>query len=135
MPSVASRPLYTRKGRKREEYGELQDSFDMFEDNGHKNLWGTRLFDEEGSGSSDKGDRMDSATSSMDVSRLRSGGKPMFGNKNKKDKRAKIFAMDLSNSVNCASSASEKVAAKINSLVRADVPDANTLMKELLSIG
>lgn len=43
--------------------------------------------------------------------------------------------MDLLFFVDRATSASQHVAAKINSLIGLDVPDANTLMKELLSTG
>ncbi|CAA3023233.1 Hypothetical predicted protein [Olea europaea subsp. europaea] len=71
----------------------------------------------------------------MDVSRPQSGDKRTHGGKNKKEKRAKVSATSLSDSVNLATAASAKIAAKINSLVGPDVPDANMLMKELLSTG
>ncbi|CAA3016683.1 Hypothetical predicted protein [Olea europaea subsp. europaea] len=109
--------------------------FSLFEDSRHEDLQDSHPVDEEGSGSSDEGERMDPVASSMDVSRPRSGDKRTHGGRNKKEKRGKVSVTDLSDSVHLASAASAKIAAKINSLVDPDVPDANTLMKELLSTG
>lgn len=51
----------------------------------------------------------------------------------KKDKRTKIYVRDLSYSVDHATSASEKVAAKMDNLIGLDVWYAKTCMKELLT--
>ncbi|CAA3033388.1 Hypothetical predicted protein [Olea europaea subsp. europaea] len=109
--------------------------FSLFEDSRHEDLQDSHPVDEEGSGSSDEGERMDPVESSMDVLRPRSGDKRTHGGRNKKEKRGKMSVTDLLDSVHLASTVSAKIAAKINSLVGPNVSDANTLMKELLSTG
>ncbi|CAA3004997.1 Hypothetical predicted protein [Olea europaea subsp. europaea] len=125
---AASNEWWERKIKENKDYREFRDK-DCRQVYNYKD---THPLDEEGSRSSDEGERTNPAVSSMDVLRPRSGNKCTSGSKNKKDKRAKISALDLSNSVIRATSTSGKVAAKINSLVGVDVPDVNTLMKELL---
>ncbi|XP_022887605.1 uncharacterized protein LOC111403359 [Olea europaea var. sylvestris] len=109
--------------------------FSMFEDSGLEDLHDSQPLDEEGIGSSDESEKTKLAGSSADMSRPQSGDKRRSGGNSKKGKRAKMSTSDVSNAVNRASTASEKVAATINNLLGPNVPDAQMLMNEMLSTG
>ncbi|XP_022890509.1 uncharacterized protein LOC111405725 [Olea europaea var. sylvestris] len=109
--------------------------FSMFEDSGLEDLRDSQPLDEEGTGSSDESEKTELAGSSADMSRPQSGDNRRSGGNSKKGKRAKMPASDVSDAVNRASTASEKVAATINNLLGPNVPDAQTLMNEMLSTG
>ncbi|CAA3003313.1 Hypothetical predicted protein [Olea europaea subsp. europaea] len=63
--------------------------FSLFEDSRHEDLQDSHPVDEEGSGSSDEGERMDPVASNMDVSRPQSGDKCTHGDKKKKREERK----------------------------------------------
>lgn len=109
--------------------------FAMFDDSGYDDMEDSVPAEEESSASSDDAEPWDKTAMSMEGSRPRSGDKRKSVVEKIKGKRKKNSSSNLSYSVDRATSASERVAAKLDKLVGPEVPDAKTCIKEMLATG
>ncbi|CAA2973348.1 Hypothetical predicted protein [Olea europaea subsp. europaea] len=110
-------------------------SFAMFEDSAHEDHRDEIPVDVESSGSSDEGRVAIPRSLTRDESGPHSGDKQKAAGKRAKEKRKKFSSRDVSYSVDHATFASEKIAAKIDHFIGEAVSDAKTCMSELLATG
>ncbi|CAA2987505.1 Hypothetical predicted protein [Olea europaea subsp. europaea] len=106
----------------------------MFEDSGHEDHRDEIPVDIESSGSSDEGGVAAPPSTTMDESNPHSGNKRKAIEKRTKEKKKKFSSQDVSYSVDCATSTSEKIAAKIDNFIGATVSDPKTCMSELFAM-
>ncbi|CAA3023438.1 Hypothetical predicted protein [Olea europaea subsp. europaea] len=109
--------------------------FAMFEDSAHEDHRDEIPVDVESSGSCDEGSVAIPRLTARDESGLHSGDKRKAARKRSKEKRKKFSSRDVSYSVDRATSASEKIAAKIDHFIGAVVSGPKTCMSELLATG
>ncbi|CAA2965467.1 Hypothetical predicted protein [Olea europaea subsp. europaea] len=109
--------------------------FAMFEDSAYEEHRDEIPVDVESSGSSDEGGVAAPRSVAMDESGPHSGDKRKAVGKRSKEKKKKFSSRDVSYSVDRATSASEKIAAKIDHFIGAAVSDLKTYMSELLATG
>ncbi|CAA3012757.1 Hypothetical predicted protein [Olea europaea subsp. europaea] len=109
--------------------------FAMFEDSANEDHRDEVSVNVESSSSSDEGRDAAPRSSARDESGPHSGDKRKAAGKQAKEKRKKFSSRDVSYLVDRATSASEKVAAKIDHFLGAVVSDPKTCMSELLATG
>ncbi|XP_022863854.1 uncharacterized protein LOC111383899 [Olea europaea var. sylvestris] len=109
--------------------------FAMFEDSAHEDHRDEITVDVESSGLSNEGGVAAPCSTARDESGPHSGDKRKAAEKRSKEKRKKISSRDVSYFVDRATSASEKIAAKIDHFIGAAVSDLKTCMSELLATG
>ncbi|CAA2988198.1 Hypothetical predicted protein [Olea europaea subsp. europaea] len=109
--------------------------FAMFEDSAHKDHRDEVPVDVESSGSSDEARVAAPRSSARDESGPHSRDKRKAVGKQAKEKRKKFSSRDMSYSVDCTTSTSEKIAAKIDHFIGDAVSDSKTCMSELFATG
>ncbi|CAA2992363.1 Hypothetical predicted protein [Olea europaea subsp. europaea] len=109
--------------------------FAMFEDSAHEDHRDKIPVDVESSSLSDEGGVAVPHSAAMDESGPHSGDKRKATEKRSKEKRKKFSSWDVSYSLDRATSASKKIATKIDHFIEAAVSDLKTCMSELLATG